>query len=117
MRMSEIVYSDVPPIDGYGPGFFRVGGKVFEGGLAVLPSGVRAWAGYEATDDLVAAAGDLDILLVGTGAEIGPVPNNFRTAIEASGVGIELMASPTACRTFNMLLAEGRRVGVALLPV
>ena len=48
---------------------------------------------------------------------IAPVPAAFRSAIEAAGPGVETMASPTACRTYNVLLSEGRRVGLALLPV
>jgi uncharacterized protein len=45
------------------------------------------------------------------------VPRDFRTALEDRGIGVEVMASPTACRTYNVLLGEGRRVAVALLPV
>ena len=117
MELNEISYPDARPIDGYGPGFFRIGGQVFEGGVAVLPGGVSAWGGYDDPATLVGEAGNLDILLIGTGAEIAPVPLAFREALDAAGIGMEVMASPTACRTYNMLLAEGRRVGVALIPV
>jgi uncharacterized protein len=57
------------------------------------------------------------VLFVGTGAEIAHVPPAFRAALEAAGPGVEAMASPAACRTYNVLLSEGRRVGLALLPV
>ena len=40
-----------------------------------------------------------------------------RSALEQAGLGVEAMASPAACRTYNVLLSEGRRVGLALLPV
>ena len=43
MRMNEISFSDALPVDGYGPGFFRIGGIAHEGAVAVLPSGVVAW--------------------------------------------------------------------------
>jgi len=56
-------------------------------------------------------------LFVGTGADIAHVPADFRKTIEDAGVGVEAMASPAACRTFNVLLSEGRRVALALLPV
>lgn len=117
MRLNEIRFTDALPIDGYGPGFFRVGGKLHEGALAVLPSGVAGWGGYEDLDTLIAAADELDVLFIGTGAEVAHVPGGFRAALEEAGIGVEAMASGPACRTYNVLLSEGRRVGAALIPV
>lgn len=117
MRLNEIRYTDAQPVEGYGPGFFRIGGTVHRGALAVLPTGVGPWGGYEDTGTLLAAAAEIDVLFVGTGAEIAHAPRVFREALEAAGLGVEVMASPAACRTYNVLLSEGRRVGLALLPV
>jgi uncharacterized protein len=117
MRLNEISYNDAVPIDGYGTGFFRVGGKRYDGALLVLPSGVTTWAGFDDTESLLAHVADFDVLFVGTGAEIAHPPKDFRTTLEEAGVGVETMASPAACRTYNVLLSEGRRVAVALLPV
>ena len=117
MRLNEIRYTDARPVEGYGPGFFRIGGAVHRGPIAVLPGGVTGWGGYEDAGPLLAAAAELDVLFVGTGAEIAPVPRGFRDALEAAGLGVEAMASPAACRTYNVLLSEGRRVGLALMPV
>lgn len=117
MRLNEITFNDSQPVDGYGPGFFRIGGEVFEGHIAVLPSGVAAWGGYDDIEALIAAAPDIDVLFAGTGAEIAQVPAAFRTALEDAGIGVEIMASPAACRTYNVLLSEGRRVALALVPV
>ena len=117
MRLTEITYTDAQPVEGYGPGFFRIGGEVRQGPLAVLPSGVNAWGGYEDTAPLIAAAGQIDVLFIGTGAEIAHIPADLRAALEEAGLGVEAMASPAACRTYNVLLSEGRRVGLALIPV
>jgi len=117
MRLNEVTYTDALPVDGYGPGFFRVGGEVFQGAVLVLPTGVVTWGGYADRAALTEAADTLDVLFVGTGAEIAQVPSDFRDALEAIGLGVEMMASPAACRTYNVLLSEGRRVGLALLPV
>lgn len=117
MRLNEIRYDGLRPVDGYGPGFFRIGGVVHEGAVAVLPSGVAAWGGYGDTAGLIAAASMVDVLFVGTGAEVAHVPAAFREALEAAGIGVEAMATPAACRTYNVLLSEGRRIGLALLPV
>ena len=117
MRLNEIRYTDGLPVDGYGPGFYRVGGAVHDAPLAVLPDGVVPWRGYEDTAGLVAAAGTLDVLFIGTGGEIAHIPQAFRAVLEEAGIGVEVMASPAACRTYNILLSEGRRVGLALMPV
>lgn len=117
MRMNEVQFDDSRPIDGYGPGFFRVGGKVLNGAVLLLPSGASQWGGYEDAAALVAVADQVDVLLLGTGAEIAHPPAALRRAVDAAGLGLEVMASPAACRTYNVLLAEGRRVGVAMLPV
>ena len=117
MRLNEISYNDAVPIDGYGQGFFRVGGKRHDGPLIVSPRGVAAWGGFADKEAALALADDIDVLFVGTGAEIAHPDRAFREALEEAGVGVEAMASPAACRTYNVLLSEGRRVAVALLPV
>ncbi len=117
MRIQEIDYGAAAPIDGYGPGFFRIGGEVFQGSQLCLPSGVKSWDGIEDVATLLAAAEEVDVLLLGMGAEIAPLPREIRLAFEEAGVGVELMASPSAARTYNVLLAEGRRVGAALIAI
>jgi uncharacterized protein len=93
MRLSEIAFNDGVPVDAYGPGYFRIGGEVRNGPQLILPTGAVDWGGYNDTSMIVEAADDLDVLFVGTGSETAH------------------------CRTYNILLSEGRRVGVALLPV
>ena len=117
MELNEVPFDGLRPFDGYGPGFFRVGGRVHEGAVAVLPRGVTEWGGYGDTATLIRARGDVDVVLVGTGAEIAVVPAGFRAALEEVGLGVETMASAAACRTYNVLLGEGRRVAAAVLPV
>ncbi len=117
MRMNEVQFDDSRPVDAYGPGFFRVGGERIEGPVLLVPNGVSSWEGYADAAALVAVAGQIDVLLLGTGAEIAHPPAELRRAVEAAGLGLEVMASAAACRTYNVLLAEGRRVGAAMLPV
>ncbi|MFT6452839.1 MAG: hypothetical protein ACJA06_002345 [Halocynthiibacter sp.] len=117
MEFTEMSFPEATPIEGYGPGFFRVGGAVHHGPVLVTKAKIVRWGGFEDAATLAALADELDILFIGTGAEIAPLPRAFREALEAVGLGAEPMASPTACRTYNVLLYEGRRVGAALLPV
>lgn len=117
MRLNEITYTDAQPIEGYGPGFFRIGGEVIEGGVLTGPTGTGGWAGYDDPDPLLALAGQVDVLFLGTGAEIAHIPAALRAQLEEAGLGIEVMSSPSAARTYNVLLSEGRRIALALLPV
>jgi len=117
MRLNEITFNDARPIDGYGPGFFRVAGQVVQGDVCVLPSGVLPWGGYGDTATLIRARGLVDVMFIGTGAEVAHVPAEFRAVLEEAGMAVESMATPAACRTYNVLLSEGRRVGVALFAV
>ncbi|EPX76258.1 hypothetical protein Salmuc_01244 [Salipiger mucosus DSM 16094] len=117
MRMNEITYSDAQPVEGYGPGFFRVGGKALDGPLCVSASGPKHWGGFDDEEPLLSLAGQVDVLFVGTGDDVAHLPNGLKARLEEAGVGYEVMNSPSACRTFNVLLAEGRRVALAVLPV
>lgn len=117
MRLNEVVYSDAVPVDGYGPGFFRVGGDLHEGAVLTGATGTRTWGGYADTAPLLALAGDVDVLFVGTGVEIAHIPADLRAELEQAGLGVEVMNSPAACRTYNVLLSEGRRIALAALPV
>ena len=117
MQLSEIDFGEARPIDSYGPGFFRIAGQVIEGGALVTPTGARNWGGYGDVAPLLALAGRVDVLFVGTGSQIAHLPPALRTPLEAAGIGVEMMDSPAACRTYNVLLSEGRRIAAALLPV
>lgn len=117
MRLNEVVFDGRIPIEGYGPDFFRVGGALHHGPLALLPAGPRPWAGLPDVSVFLAAAASFDVLFFGMGAEIAPLDPELRAALEAAGIGVEVMATPPACRTWNVLLSEGRRVAAGLIPV
>lgn len=113
--MNDVDFGGASKFDGYGPGFFRVGGEVRQGAVLVHRGGVQAWNG--GPEAIVALSDLLDVLLYGAGEETAHAPEELTEALERVGIGVESMASPTACRTYNVLLGEGRRVGAAVLPV
>lgn len=117
MQLNEISFDGATPIDGYGPGFFRVGGQAMEGAILVTVAGARGWGGFSDTAPLLALKEEIDVLFIGTGVDITHIPAPLRQELEAAGLGVEAMNSPAACRTYNVLLSEGRRVAAALLPV
>jgi len=117
MRLNEITYTNAMPVDGYGPGFFRIGGQVHHGPILTGPTGTLAWSGYTDITPLLDLTTQIDVLLIGTGPELSHIPAELRQAIESNGLGVEIMSSPAACRTYTVLLAEGRRIALALIPV
>lgn len=117
MPLIETSFGSALPIDGYGPGFFRVGGVVHPGGIVIRAGGLVGWGGYADRAPLLALSGGIDVLFIGTGAEIAHLPRDLLAELEAAGLMAEPMASPSAARSYNVLLSEGRRVAAALLPM
>ncbi len=117
MRLNEIDFDGMPPIDGYGPGFFRVAGNVIEGNILIMPSGPKSWGGWNDLETVLSEAGGMDVLFLGMGADVGHPPTEARETLKSAGLAFEAMATPAACRTYNVLLSEGRRVAAALLAV
>ncbi len=117
MQLSEVEFDEATPVEGYGPGFFRIAGQQVTAPLCVTARGARGWGGYEDAEALLALAGEVDVIFIGTGPETTHIPGPLRAQLDAAGIGVEAMNSPAACRTYNVLLSEGRRVAAALLPV
>lgn len=111
-------------IQAYDAGGFTVSGVRHDGPVLVLPERTLAWdvrdmAGLtaERLEAVRTAVPRLDLLLVGTGTRFLLLPPALRAAIRAWGVAVEAMATPAACRTYNVLLTEERRVAAALMVV
>ena len=106
---------------GYGEGYVAVNGRNFADNVAVLPGKIiDRWttASFETLSEadfaLLAGLG-ADILLLGTGATCRFPPSRLLRPIAEQRVGLEVMDSKAACRTYNILVAEGRKVACALL--
>jgi len=111
-------------IQSYGPGRFKISETEWVGPVLVTPEASFAWPVQGAAElapanlaPLLAVRPALEILIVGCGARAVFIAPQVRTALRAAGLGLELMDTGAACRTYNVLLAEGRRVGAALVPV
>ncbi|VDS09433.1 hypothetical protein PARHAE_02636 [Paracoccus haematequi] len=117
MKLTPSDFGGSVPVDGYGPGFFRVGGKVVQGAVLVTAAGAEPWGGLDDRAALTALAGRVDVLFIGMGADVAHAPADLVASLQAVGVAVEAMASPTAARTYNVTLSEGRRVACALLPL
>jgi uncharacterized protein len=109
-------------IQGYSPGGFRIAGVRHGGSVLVLPERTLAWAVHDlaevtlaSLEPIRAAAPAVEILMLGCGSRFAMVPTELRQALRAEGIALEAMDTGAACRTYNVLLAEDRRVAAALI--
>lgn len=110
------------PIEAYGNGGFRFAGMSHRGSILCLPSGIRAWEPAYPLDTsslapALAEKGALDLLILGTGRRLELPAPELRRAFAEAGVSLESMDTGAACRTYNVLLAEGRPIGAALIAI
>ena len=124
MELREAHFPGRPPLDAYGNGGFRFADMSHRGSILCLPSGVHGWrpddeAGLTVDDfgAVIAEAGAIEILLVGTGWELRRLPASLRQALRDAGIAAEPMSTGAAVRTYNVLLAEDRAVAAALVAV
>lgn len=112
------------PIDSYGNGGFRFAEMSHRGSLLMLPSGIYGWdmmEGDPLTVDYfqraLEEAADIEVLLVGTGKDIRPLPAALRAVFKEHGISSDPMSTGAAIRTYNIMLAEERAVAAAFIVV
>jgi uncharacterized protein len=118
------LHADAPTslntVTGYGPGFIEVNKSCHRGHLLLSPDTLQAWRAtafeqLRAEDFDALLALNPEIVLLGTGARQRFPHPRLTAALARAGVGIEVMDTAAACRTYNILMAEGRRVLAAFL--
>jgi len=112
------------PIDAYGAGGFRFAEMSHRGSLLCLPDSIWAWpvARPQEIDRYSLArvferAAAIDTLLIGTGTEVWLPPHDLREALRRVQVGVDVMQTGPAIRTYNIMIGERRRVAAALIAV
>lgn len=110
-----------PFIEGYGDDGFRIGVDRYDGAVLILMDRVESWtpaqpSGLTAHDLAPLIDERPEIIVVGTGTRFLPLSPVLRADLKAKGIAIDAMATAAACRTYNILLGENRRVVAALLP-
>lgn len=111
-------------IDAHGNGGFRFADMSHRGSLLLLPSGIYGWEmdetmplSVENFRRVLDDAADIEVLLVGTGSKLRPLPAELKAALKAKGIASDPMGTGAAIRTFNIMLAEQRAVAAALIAV
>ncbi len=111
-------------IQSCGESRFRISGTVYAGSVIVLVDAVVPWpeggAGVVSVEGLAPVADAepaVEILLLGTGERMQPLDPGLRAALRERGIVCDAMDTRAACRTFNVLAGEDRRVAAALTAI
>lgn len=121
MKFSEADSGDGHLIQEYEPGRILIDGKSHRKGLILTPGRILAgWGPADPADlseDHIQALVELDpqVIVIGTGQrQVFPDPAVYAAAMRC-GVGVEIMDTGAACRTYNIVMAEGRRIAAGLI--
>lgn len=112
------------PIDAYGDGGFRFADMSHRGSLLALPSGIHGWQmtedeklTVEKLEKVIADAGDIEVLLLGMGHNLRPIPPDVKAMLKSHKIASDPMSTGAAVRTYNIMMAEQRAVAAALIAV
>ena len=116
--------TQVQLIRSYGPGHFLIGEREWRSPVLVTPAVTTVWKVARAEDlapdnlaPLRDASPPAELLVVGCGPRAAFIGPARRAELKAAGLGLEVVDTGSACRIYNVLLAEGRRVAAALIPL
>ena len=122
MEVSPLAATGRQMIEGYRPGHFLVSGAEYSGSIIVLPERTLTWDKATATDlaledltPVLEVEPPIDVLLIGCGARMAMLPRSLREELRQAGIGADIMDTGAACRTYNVLVSEDRRVAAALI--
>ena len=122
MEITPLVPENRQIVQSYGIGRFKVSQIEYESSIIVLPLRTLSWAVKALNDinfqNLAPVLEDnppIDILLIGCGKSMQLLPRDFSDRWRQNSIAVDAMDTGAACRTYNILSAEGRRVAAALV--
>ncbi len=122
MEVTPIAVVGRQVIEAYRPGRFQVSGVDHPSSVIVTPERTLPWDVMPGSEFLlehfapvIEADPPLDVLLIGCGATLMRIPKPVREGLREAGIGADAMDTGAACRTYNVLVSEGRRVAAALI--
>lgn len=130
MDITPLIRSDQQVIQSYSSGVFKVSSVSYDHPVLVTPDNTVRWVvpfddmtdlGKELHIDhfaqIIAQASEIDLVLLGCGRTMFMMNHDLRAALKEHGIIVDVMDTGAACRTYNVLMAEGRRLIAALYPV
>ena len=111
-------------IEEYRKGSFQIRGKHFDTPIFLMPHNVSEWCPHDITaltqndfDAFVAQhVHDVELLLIGCGDKMTMPPVALRQYLKKHNIAMDMMDTGAACRTYNVLMGEGRKIAAALYP-
>lgn len=108
-------------VETYGPEGFRVSGTSYDTAIMLTAEACQPWLegdglGVGAFLQAKEFLAGCEVILVGTGKRAAFIPPSQRAALRQDGLNLEVMDTGAACRTYSVLLGDGRKVGALLLP-
>ena len=125
MDVTPLIRDGQQIIQSYTAGVFRISGISYEGAVIVSPDQTVTWdnapadvknLNLESFQELFEKSNDIDVVLLGMGSKMAFVSPKLRQELSAKGLPVDVMDTGAACRTYNVLMAEGRRVVAVLMP-
>ncbi len=124
MDVTPEIHAGPKLVQAYGDGGFTIEGRRYAGSLLLFPDRVAPWpvariedVTADSLDEVLAQTPKVEILLVGCGASFMRAPPGLFEGLRRAGIAVDLMDTGAACRTYNVLVAEARRVAAALVAV
>ncbi len=123
MDITPLISADRQVIQAYSQGAFKISGQIYNGSVIVSPGRTMPWPvqGKTLTPDDFAWAltpeWEQDVILLGCGPRTFMPDPAIRALLKSRHINLELMDTGAACRTYNVLMADGRRIAAALLPL
>ena len=126
MDITPLIIANQQVIQSYSNGVFKINSVIYKSPVIVAPDETIIWEipnvesvldlKLEHFKNLINDCNDIDVVLLGSGAKMAFLPRDLKISLKESGLNIDVMDTGAACRTYNVLMAEGRRVVCALLP-
>lgn len=124
MDITPLIKEGQQIIQSYSTGIFRVNGTSYQSAIVVFTDQTVEWNFSGSARELevkdfapvIAQAENLDVVLLGTGTRMEFMSSTLKSALREKNIILDHMDTGAACRTYNVLMAEGRRVATMLLP-
>lgn len=124
MDVTPLIKANTQVIQSYGEGQIKVSGERYTSPIIVTPEKTTIWGGVTSFEDLnleifqkLFEGKALDVCLLGTGETARFLSPDLRRELKAHNLNVEIMNTGAVCRTYNVLIAEGRQIAAALFPI
>jgi uncharacterized protein len=119
MDLTPLIDQDSKIIQSYNNGYFKVNGEKYEHSILIAPHHVMKWVhgdnlSLKDFQPLIDISDTIDVVLIGTGSKTVFLEPSLKKELRANNLHIEVMDTGAACRTYNVLMSEARRVMCAL---